>query len=491
MQSRESELFKRIYHAAIRGDQAELAKIIQQHKSLDVGGKIGLFTPAARLATQGNHKAVALLQSFGASPDYIAMGYVYANNLELAEKMRREMGVKIHFLALGAGLARNHDYAKHLQKQYHLHPEYIVLGAMIRDDDAFAESLIHDDLEDDAYLRARLAQLNAILVGDPATIDARAKLVCRHSREKLEDDVAILDGFVKSNPDHIFQYQQTLKKIGACGAGMKVHSLREWRGLNDTSLLTVNRETIVSAMDASGYIHSEALLTYELVFTKNPEFINQLSEATQSLVNKFGLEIPGIQEAFLHQCFKQFNRSAARATKMIAIMQALQFDYDQAYAFVTNPQIRDCLHLALTAQDMPAANSVIAMLMSSHGLMSLTVSRDMIKKYLEWSARYILDASLSRLHNANYSSWNPIYWPNNNLDRAESLRVACKGASSAQIHGWIMLQFGLFNGTIKLAPDLTKPKHEQPLSKPNPDSIFFKVIKEMVESPRFKILSGN
>lgn len=148
--------FKLIYEAA-RDENAEgLAGLTDGKINIDVVDEIGLFTPAAKLAFEGNNDAVTLLMSFNARKDFIAMGYARAGNVEKAEQLRKEFGVNIKMLAMGAAMHKDHTYAEQLRKQFELRPDWLVFGAAFAGHDDYLE-FVSSRLTDHQHPGAPLA----------------------------------------------------------------------------------------------------------------------------------------------------------------------------------------------------------------------------------------------------------------------------------------------------------------------------------------------
>jgi hypothetical protein len=477
--------FAAIYAAAKRKDQAGLAELVNRKISLDTKDARNLFTPSANLAAAGDEAAVNLLRSFGASEDYIAMGYASAGNVAAAEKLRREKGVSIKYLVLGASLHVDHEYALWLQDKYKLSAELLISGAAYRGDDRFVEELIfYIDDEDEKQL-ARLAQINALISAGKLQQALQIRQVCEFDCE----NVIFADTLLKCNSLNIFNYRDLIKQSSVCGlgsAGIPHYSAVQ---LRDPEVQAHDATYVISCMDSSGFLNTEALLVYELAFVSNPDFLTRLNLAATKILKEHDAFYEFIDPPFYNECFKKFDRCYRRAVKIQAVMNECHFDFDQAHEFVVNPLVRDGLHAILAMQGLSWKQQSAIVLKLSTELPSALLE-DMTKKYLLWSTKFIIDARLQR-HYKTFNTWNPYDWQRGHLDRTESLRLACKTGNPDQIQCWLMLQFGLFNGTIKLTADLARPKHEQPLASADIKSEFYAVVKEIVESPRFKIFSGN
>ncbi len=118
--------FKLIYDAA---SEDNLVALDMGKLSIDVRDNKGLFTPAARLAAEGNEHAVNALAAYHPNKNFIAMGYASAGKFEKAEKLRREDGVSLKYLAIGAAMHADQTYAEKLRLQYDLQLDWLVFGA--------------------------------------------------------------------------------------------------------------------------------------------------------------------------------------------------------------------------------------------------------------------------------------------------------------------------------------------------------------------------
>jgi hypothetical protein len=127
--AKNSSDFNCIYEFAIKDNRPALTVLFNSNVYIDVRDHNGLLTPAALLAAEGNHEAVALLQSLGANNDFIAMGYASVGNTKMAGILRQEHGASIKYLAIGAAMHGNHEYAEELRIKYNLNPDWLIFGA--------------------------------------------------------------------------------------------------------------------------------------------------------------------------------------------------------------------------------------------------------------------------------------------------------------------------------------------------------------------------
>jgi len=94
-----SEDFMAIYAAAKAGDKERLLQLKTEHYFMDIYDSRSLFTPAGRLAREGNHAAVKLLLQLGADPGYAAMGAASIGDNDFAEFLRRKHGACVTKIA--------------------------------------------------------------------------------------------------------------------------------------------------------------------------------------------------------------------------------------------------------------------------------------------------------------------------------------------------------------------------------------------------------
>ncbi len=486
-----------IYMAAKQYNAAALAKLVSSNISLDSKDSAGLCTAAGRLAAEGDEKAVDLLRSFGVSEDYIAMGYDIAGNMDAAEKLRCEKGVTIHYLALGAGLSPKPRYALFLQKKFNLSPEWAVAGAAYAGNNLLVDKIIsafefHDNYET-LLSMASLAHLNGLIAAQKLTGKIQVELLAKLVDEPVLHTIA--NTLIKSKTARVMDYRRLLIMREASDNPSSIVKSYTRVNLRDPAVQKHSPADIVRAMDVSGFCDTDALLTYELAFVNNRKLLDSLDAAARKIAAEFVTTMPGIETPFVSPSFDNFTRCYQRALKLQAVMQACHFDFDQAQAFVMHKKVREALHLildmSLDRSKFPPEGILMAMLKSAAGI-TQQQAQDMAGKYLLWSARFVIDARLQRYYRENYSLFPSIFAPAEHTERSESLRQGMASpADSSRVNQLLMLQFGLFNGTIKPNADPAKLKCEQPLNNADKRCNFYKVVTEIVESPRFKVFSGN
>ena len=146
-QSNFSSDFGLIYEAAKAGNIPALDGLLNGNINVDVRDHLGLFTPAAKLAAEGNDSAVNLLAAVGANNDFIAMGYASTGKIEKADNLRKTKGISLKYLAIGAAMHEDHAYAEKLRAQYELYPSWFVYGATLAGHHDYVSTLenrLHD-----------------------------------------------------------------------------------------------------------------------------------------------------------------------------------------------------------------------------------------------------------------------------------------------------------------------------------------------------------
>jgi hypothetical protein len=124
-----------IYQAASKAQtnyvaaEEELIKILSgKYVSVDIFDN-NEMSPAARLAQQGNRKAVQLLRKYGANINQIAKGAAMGSQPWVDEL--HEAGANINYIAFGAAWAGNINYAETLRLEHNANINYIAQGAVM------------------------------------------------------------------------------------------------------------------------------------------------------------------------------------------------------------------------------------------------------------------------------------------------------------------------------------------------------------------------
>lgn len=112
---RDVERFNQIYLAAKSQDETTLKKILCLGGCVDES--FNDITPAGKLASEGNKKAVGLLMKYGASVNHIALGAAKGKHHKFAEMLFKKYDVKIDYIASGAALCGDFEYASQLMRR--------------------------------------------------------------------------------------------------------------------------------------------------------------------------------------------------------------------------------------------------------------------------------------------------------------------------------------------------------------------------------------
>lgn len=192
--------FELIYRAASTENAEGLAGLTDGKISVDVCDELGLFTPAAKLAAEGNDDAVKLLMAFHARKDFIAMGYACVGNVKKAEQFRKEFGVNIKMLAMGAAMHKDHTYAEQLRKQFELRPDWLVFGAAFAGHTEYLE-FVSTRLTDHQKSGAPLAIGQLKLQEQIMCAKMKGLVMGGH----VQEAVKILDANKNSTSDHLLR----------------------------------------------------------------------------------------------------------------------------------------------------------------------------------------------------------------------------------------------------------------------------------------------
>lgn len=230
--------FKLIYDAATEDN---LVALDMKKLCIDVRDNKGLFTPAAKLAAEGNDNAVDALAAYHPNKKFIAMGYASTGKVDQADKLRREDGVSLKCLAIGAAMQPNPIYAESLRLHYDLHLDWLVFGAAFAGRHEYLTKLIGIGLskknnrlpavvikQQEKMLRARMKGLimggrddAAIMLLD-AEKDSKSdvmlrvaiKAAARVANDELLQRLIVRNGH---NPHYLEHYYQIAAKNAAKG----------------------------------------------------------------------------------------------------------------------------------------------------------------------------------------------------------------------------------------------------------------------------------
>jgi hypothetical protein len=142
-----SSLFDQIYEIAknVKNDKDAFQKISQiikiDFRLIDVRDGSGMYTPASKLAIEGNTEAVELLMKLGAYVGQIALDVAAMGNRECAETLRINYGASPSYIAMGAAFNKNREYAEDLRINHRANVNAIAAGAAQVGDRDYAEIL--------------------------------------------------------------------------------------------------------------------------------------------------------------------------------------------------------------------------------------------------------------------------------------------------------------------------------------------------------------
>lgn len=144
-----------IYQAAKIKNPVMLKKLLGQGIFIDERYQNSLFTPAGKLASEGNKRAVSFLIQFGANVDDIALGAAISGQRDYAEDLRINYQANANAIAQGAAYGGYFDYTEYLRINHHVPVGHIAAGAAWGGHFDYAE-----------YLRVKYrANLNDLVLG--------------------------------------------------------------------------------------------------------------------------------------------------------------------------------------------------------------------------------------------------------------------------------------------------------------------------------------
>ncbi|HTM63339.1 MAG TPA: hypothetical protein VL360_02410 [Gammaproteobacteria bacterium] len=219
---------------------------------------------------------------------------------------------------------------------------------------------------------------------------------------------------------------------------------------------------VVMAMDSSGLLHNQKLLTYALSFIKDQKFLDALTHAAIEIasdpvaLSSLRSQTQGWTSRFENQCFAVFKESQRSASKIHQLMHKYAFNYDQAEAFLASNELRTLLSLTAFNVNANAIAVYVNSTLADAVLMPVDDLCDLIEKYKLRIAKSYVESELSKYINRNYYSFYQ------HCDRAQSLISAAQEASSrGGLLSLLNYQHKLFNGDIIPAKNSSQPKHEQ------------------------------
>lgn len=153
-----------VYTAAKSKNKRALDGLIDNGICIDVHDERGLFTPAARLAAEGEDEAVELLKSYGANINPIAMGYASVGRLEKAEDLRKNAGASSWHFVVGSAMHSDHAYSDFLQAKYDLRAEWLVYGASLAGHHDYATLKMPNPADAEQCEKAACAKVKGLIL---------------------------------------------------------------------------------------------------------------------------------------------------------------------------------------------------------------------------------------------------------------------------------------------------------------------------------------
>jgi virulence-associated protein VapD len=496
----QSKDFNDILEAARKLDKGALLRLKHKRGTLDIKDDLGIATPAAYFAYKcmTGHpdsviapQAIDLLRKLGASNDYIAMGYAAAGNFTEAERLRNQFGVRLKPLAIGAAMCADTSYADKLLLQYQLPTTWLIYGATLVGNYSYAEAFANKiDEDDDLYKFIKITQLKAAKQSGQIDHAVKIKLTEKNDALRVRLDTLFLSdsASVKSTASRC---KNEIRKEELC-----VKSTTIPKGARLSKLTNHdNLEEVIIWMEEGGYFHNNAIITYEFSFIKDEAFIEKLccaadrlsEKAKQSVFAMFSDEEPSVN-------YRQCQRQARLIRRLMA---QFLFDYDQATAYLKMQDLKALFfHLVYKSQEV---DFLMAMVRGMTGL-TLESTQDLLEKYFLFHAKTYaaikLD-NLSKKHGAG-GVFSYLYQTNSTqkLDRVHSLLAAVPNLKNFnELEDVLLVQHGLFSGSLQLEPNSLAPKHMQPLSNhdktcelnPLVDEILMSKYLDRNNMPRVKI----
>jgi hypothetical protein len=427
-----------------------------------------MITPAGKLAQQGDHAGVELLRIFGANPDYIALGYASAGNVEKANALLNQGGIKIKYLAIGAAMCANNDYAEFLREKFQMSPEYFIIGAVLGGNDRYASALYDsfmnveedDDLDEVLAERIVLSRFQAYMLSNHAVA---MQLYAKENNPGLQKQMALL---ITATADNL-SFENRLIKSTRLAAG-KLSPLASNHRLRLRDLVShPDIKEILQWMDKGNHLYNDALLTYELTYIDNPVFLDELTKCAVEMTAQGQGFLPkelgeNFNSSFSNFCYTRFERIRKTAGSLQRLIQQYNFNYEQAEIFLHQKDVRNLLSAAAFRTGQM---NVICLLIHKMTGISKPSAEDMVNKYLLITARKLFSNILGKFYSDNYSRFNVLSNSDLKLDRILSLQEAALNARSIkELVDISLTTYGLFNGTVKLTAHPQLPKHEQPLT---------------------------
>lgn len=480
------------------GKKNELALLLHRR----YGAHINFIAKGAAIAGD-NEFLSELIDKYEPNTNMIAEGAAIAGNQEFVDRLLNDRKLAFHtelaelasLAAKGAVIGGDSEYALDLFNKYRIKPEFLLDGAVIAGDIEFIEKLSREHSTDVSYLAK-----GASYIGN--------KEYCK----KLVDDD-------KWHTDEHYRKSIINGLAQGCYETGNLPLLRECTGQYFKDVFT-REDIILKMISCSGTAYykkstSESSFTtsfslqlyFESNYTILESFIKQLNfelpifvyHNISLLKNARQDRILSVVEKGMNNCnllsqtrfaLHQFSfindhdfLNALRnrknlsphilnvipdAIKIHQLRHKYHIDFDQAYEFLNNAQVRNLfLYAPFNMGDMPL-NMALSLLkvfsplpldrfIDLYDKISLTLNKSFIKSDLE-----------------KYHSYNWIY----HRDRAASVAKAAETTNTRdEMKTLIHYQMNLFKRIVKPVADSKKPKHEQPLTGTVEDD-FYKVIEK-------------
>jgi hypothetical protein len=492
------DYFTSIYNLAKNKDRDLLETLLKNNVCIDVLDNRGLFTPAGKLAAEGQKDAADLLMALGADASQVAMGYASAGDMLSAEKLRLTKAISLIKLGMGAAMYKDVSYANWLVSHQGAHPGWMAVGAGFVGNRAFAESIAR---KMGISLEAHIAH------GEVWSGDCRqAKDVKKLAMGGYFEDAVALAKLTVNPTDYVAQLVKIVEALSRSG---RLMALKDFLAQQDQGKADNKFSALPSVLTAiyfgaamgghpsivkysndlvsatSGYfssslsqmkdnlqlvgelvkldqlqkvcdIYNSHKLTHAAVMTaivdvmvKHISFSNeQYVLYTLSFINDENFLLKLKSEVVSRNVFalRDFGRWIDKAILINHVMREYQCDY-QGAMFVVDT------YRTLEGEGLEKFGGVvIAMLHPSAPLNDV--------KHYELIATKLL---VLKALNQYISSKAFSFYTGTHTSRAESLKTTVNSATSKdEIKTLLDNQLGLFSGTYKPAADAAKRPFEQP-----------------------------
>jgi hypothetical protein len=462
--------FMPIYQAAKDDDRRELNRLFKLYGTVDIKDEIHVFTPAARLASEGFHDAVELLRMLGASDDYIAMGYASKNFRKEAEELRVRRGVKLKHLVIGAAMNADKAYAEDLRKMYRLRPEWLVLGASYAKNFYYVNQLMSLECDDMVRQDTLFAHVNGcVLAGELGFAEAVA------ARYKDDKNISTLmkllmtaDTDESETTRSLTSYSRLLKAFSTIeDEDLYIESTKQplkfGSRLNKVDAMS-DPALIIADLAVSCHFYNRELLEYALAFAELA-LLDKLSSVVSSVDDNLSVQM------------KDFRiEDAIRVAKDIKLaMSKYDFNYDEARYFVNSESLRKLMSEIAQLEPLKRDESMREYWWKHSDLPSDILQKILAKYRLAVAKEYVCQKGQEYVD----TTWTVT---SNHKERVASLHYAVSHAESLpQLRNIAFKQFGMFIGVRKGSHETDAPKHEQDLTNKT-QATLYKKLEEVFES---------